>query len=224
MKLAGPVIYTDVTTNSLGNFELRIPVDGDVCSVLRVGTTIPVRRRWHVRDLHDRLRAVVQPAHVGHRSHREVGRGTVRQVDRSDARRLHQDPEQVGDVRSRVEEERPHGQRRRAARRLGEAATCPRARRSRSCASGDAHAGHLHRHPGHRRQGRRHRHALRPPRQAARDDRLARGPRPVDARCSRATSSTAAAAPTTATRSSRRSPRSTPLRKRQARRTRAASS
>lgn len=34
MKLAGPVIYTDVTTNSLGNFELRIPVDGDVCSVL----------------------------------------------------------------------------------------------------------------------------------------------------------------------------------------------
>jgi hypothetical protein len=35
VQLAGPVIYTDVTTNALGTFELRVPVDGDVCSILR---------------------------------------------------------------------------------------------------------------------------------------------------------------------------------------------
>lgn len=34
VQLAGPVIYTDVTTNRLGNFELRLPVDGNVCDLL----------------------------------------------------------------------------------------------------------------------------------------------------------------------------------------------
>ena len=34
VQLAGPVIFTDVTTSPLGNFELRIPVDGNVCDLL----------------------------------------------------------------------------------------------------------------------------------------------------------------------------------------------
>ena len=100
-------------------------------------------------------RSVLRPAHVGHRSHREVGRGTVRQVDRSDARRVHQDPEQVGDVRSRTGRrtvtsisavELLAGW---AKRQLPEGATLEVVAQTRR-----AHAGDLHRHPGHRRQGR----------------------------------------------------------------------
>jgi len=34
VQLAGPIIFTDVTTTPLGNFELRIPVDGNVCDLL----------------------------------------------------------------------------------------------------------------------------------------------------------------------------------------------
>jgi hypothetical protein len=34
VQLAGPIIYTDVTTTSSGDFRLNIPVDGDVCSLL----------------------------------------------------------------------------------------------------------------------------------------------------------------------------------------------
>ena len=125
-----------------------------------------------VESAHDRLRYL-------HDLH-AVGRRAVRTVDRPDARRLHQDPEQVGDVRSRVAAARPHGSRRRAVRRLGEGAP-PRGRAARGGAPRRAHAGHLHRHPGHGRPRRRHGHAVRPPRQAAGDDRLARGPRAVDA-------------------------------------------
>ena len=77
-------------------------------------------------------------------------RGTVRQVDRSDARRVHQDSEQVGDVQSELEK---NGHMDRAVKllaELGEDPTCPRARTSKSFASRTApstHAGHLHRHP-----------------------------------------------------------------------------
>ena len=82
------------------------------------------------------------------------------------------------------------------------------------------HAAHLHRGPGQRR---RHRPALRPPRQAAGDDRLGAGPRPVEAGHARRASSTAAAERTTATRRSRRSRRSRRCRSSRSR-TRAASS
>ncbi len=34
VQLAGPIIYTDVTTTSLGDFVMRIPVDGNVCDLL----------------------------------------------------------------------------------------------------------------------------------------------------------------------------------------------
>ena len=34
VRLAGPVIYTDVTSDPWGNFQLRVPVEGDLCSVL----------------------------------------------------------------------------------------------------------------------------------------------------------------------------------------------
>lgn len=34
VQLAGPILYTDVTTSSLGTFELRIPVEGNVCDLL----------------------------------------------------------------------------------------------------------------------------------------------------------------------------------------------
>ena len=77
------------------------------------------------------------------------------------------------------------------------------------------HAGALLRRAGdRRRRGRAHGAALRPPRQAARDDRLARRARAVDAGAARTASSTAAAAPTTATRCSRRSRRSARCRRR----------
>jgi hypothetical protein len=35
VQLAGPIIYTDVTTQPDGRIELWLPVDGDVCSLLR---------------------------------------------------------------------------------------------------------------------------------------------------------------------------------------------
>ena len=35
VRLAGPVIYTDVTTDAFGKIGLTIPVDGDVCALLR---------------------------------------------------------------------------------------------------------------------------------------------------------------------------------------------
>ena len=34
VQLAGPILYTDVTTNAAGEFELRVPVDGNVCDLL----------------------------------------------------------------------------------------------------------------------------------------------------------------------------------------------
>jgi hypothetical protein len=34
VQLAGPIIYTDVTTTPLGDFVMRIPVDGNVCDLL----------------------------------------------------------------------------------------------------------------------------------------------------------------------------------------------
>ncbi|HSN28272.1 MAG TPA: hypothetical protein VLT45_18430 [Kofleriaceae bacterium] len=34
VQLAGPVIYTDVATGPSGDFQLRVPVDGNVCDLL----------------------------------------------------------------------------------------------------------------------------------------------------------------------------------------------
>ena len=34
VRLAGPILYTDVTTDPSGDFELRVPVDGNVCDLL----------------------------------------------------------------------------------------------------------------------------------------------------------------------------------------------
>ena len=34
VQLAGPIIYTDVTTDARGAFELRVPMDGNVCDLL----------------------------------------------------------------------------------------------------------------------------------------------------------------------------------------------
>jgi len=34
VKLAGPILYTDVTTNGGGDFVMTVPVDGNVCDLL----------------------------------------------------------------------------------------------------------------------------------------------------------------------------------------------
>ena len=93
----------------------------------------------------------------------------------------------------------PHGRRRRPGDRVVPAPPHRRPHR-RGPRAARPHAGRRLRDPRQRRRRpRRHRHPLRPPRQAAGDDRLARGPRPVDAGHPRTTASTAGAAPTTAT-------------------------
>ena len=71
-------------------------------------------------------------------------------------------------------------------------------RHARSGAAARPHAAHLHGGAGRQR---RHRAALRPSRQAARDERLGRRASAPGCPCSRTTSSMAAAAPTTAMRS-----------------------
>ncbi len=34
VRLAGPILYTDVATDPSGDFTLRVPVDGNVCDLL----------------------------------------------------------------------------------------------------------------------------------------------------------------------------------------------
>jgi hypothetical protein len=34
VRIAGPIIYTDVTTDGSGRFDLTIPIRGDLCSLL----------------------------------------------------------------------------------------------------------------------------------------------------------------------------------------------
>ena len=113
--------------------------------------------------------------------------------------RLHRDPQRVAGLRRRLGGQRPHGAGRRARARLAAAPAGRRARRRRPAHRRPDAADRV-RGPGHRPCPRRtHGAALRPPRQAARDDRVARRARSVGARSSRATGSTAAAAPTTGT-------------------------
>ena len=100
--------------------------------------------------------------------------------------------------------ERPHRARHPAGAGLGAARSRSRARAPRSCACRAARrccSSTLRRAT----PGRSHGAAVRPPRQAAGDGRLARRARPVGAAASTTASSTAAAAPTTATRCSPRS-------------------
>ena len=97
------------------------------------------------------------------------------------ARRIHPHPQQVADVRRRLGQARLHGRRGQADGSLGARAADP-GHAGRGGAPGRPHAADLHRDPGgQRRQRRRLRAALRPPRQAAGDDRLGRRPRPVEA-------------------------------------------
>ncbi len=123
-----------------------------------------------------------------------------------DARRVHQDPEQVADVRPAVAASTATWTRRSSCSRAG-----PPAARSRGLTlevvrlDGRTPVIFMEM-PGE--PATRHRAALRPPRQAAGDDRLGDGLGPWTPVHRAATSSTAAAAPTTATRSSPRSPRS----------------
>ncbi len=110
-----------------------------------------------------------------------IRRRMLGRSDRSGARRLHQDPEQIAGLRPRLGGARPHGQGRRPVRRLGPQAPRGAARgHPRHAAAARPHAAHRHRGAGHRRR-RRRRAALRPPRQAARDDRLGRGLRAMAA-------------------------------------------
>lgn len=39
VQLAGPILYTDVATDAAGDFQLRVPVDGDVCDLLAQPTS-----------------------------------------------------------------------------------------------------------------------------------------------------------------------------------------
>ena len=98
-------------------------------------------------------------------------------LDRPRARRVHPHPQQVSRLRPRLGRARLHGRRRHPHRALVPGAGHPRDDARGGQARGP-HAAGLHRGPGRRR---RDRAALRAPRQAARDDRVARGPRPVDA-------------------------------------------
>ena len=110
-------------------------------------------------------------------------------------------PERVAGLRRRLGRARPHGRAPSSSSRGWCAAATIAGLTVEVARAARPHAGDRHR--GARRSAaatrRRHRPALRPPRQAAGDDRLARRPRAVDAGASRATGSTAAAAPTTAT-------------------------
>ena len=101
---------------------------------------------------------------------------------RADPVRLHHHPERVAELRRRLGRARPHGGGRRAdqdlVRQRGRSPGSP----STSSASPGRTPVIVCEVPGHRRRRRRpHRPALRPPRQAAGDDRLARRPGAVDA-------------------------------------------
>ena len=105
--------------------------------------------------------------------------------DRPATGRLHRHSQQIADVRPRLADARLHGSGRRVDGALGPRAGHP-GHDAGGGAPGRPYPADLHRHPGHRRIGRRRlRAAVRAPGQAAGDDRLGRGPRPVEAGAAR---------------------------------------
>ncbi len=100
----------------------------------------------------------------------------------ADVDRVHHGPQRVQDVRRRLGGQRPHGDGRRTDPRLVRGAADRRAHRRRAAAPGPDPADRLRGGPDRPGPRRPHRAALRPPRQAAGDVRVARRPRTVDAR------------------------------------------
>ena len=98
------------------------------------------------------------------------------------ADRVHHRAQRVQDVRRRLGGERPHGQGRRADPRLVRGPADQRAHRRRAAPSRPDPADRLRGGADRPVARRPHRAAVRPPRQAAGDDRVARRPRAVDAR------------------------------------------
>ena len=95
---------------------------------------------------------------------------------------VHRRAQRVQDVRRRLGGERPHGQGRRADPRLVRGPADQRAHRRRAAHSRPDPADRLRGGADRPVARRPHRAAVRPPRQAAGDDRVARRPRAVDAR------------------------------------------
>ena len=141
---------------------------------------------------------------------RPLRRPRLGRRDRPGAHRLHRGAGEEPDVRRRLAGARLHRARGPRRRELGRAQAGAGAE-ARGRPPRGPHAGDLLRRAGDAPAAtsrRRHDLPLRPPRQAARVQRLAQRPRPVDAEATRTACSTAAAAPTTATRSTPRSRRS----------------
>ena len=105
----------------------------------------------------------------------------VQRLDHPDARRLHQDSEQIAGLRPRLGEQRSHA-RSDGSNRPVVPGTSGQRHGTRGGRASRSNAATLHRDTG---RGRRHGPPLRPHGQAARDDRLERGARPLDAGAAR---------------------------------------